>query len=123
MPKSVGKDRGQVQAGLDQGHHLVPGLEHLAAVDALMVSILKITLSQSMSTRPAGMPSRAILPPWFITPTIWAKAGPAAAHFQTHVKALGHAEFGGRHGPQVFAGHVHGAGHAHLAGQTPDGIR
>ena len=46
--KAVGDDRRDVEPALEHGDHLVPGLEHLAAVDALEVSPLKMTWFQSI---------------------------------------------------------------------------
>src|ERR1044072_5543559 len=38
---AVGDDRRKVKAALDEGDHLVPGLEHLAAIDALEIEHLE----------------------------------------------------------------------------------
>src|SRR5207248_10046788 len=62
------QDRPDVEAAREHGAQLVPGLEHLPAVDALQDEPLEMTWFMSRATSPGGMPRMATRPPWFIEP-------------------------------------------------------
>ena len=82
----------------------------------LMVSMLKITVRQSMDISCEGMPSMAIRGAVAHVGQHVAESLLASGHLQTHVETLGHAQFLLNVGEPGIA-HIHGAGHAQLAGQ------
>ncbi len=70
---STGRD---VQAALQHGLHLVPGLEDLPAVDALDDEPLKITWSQRIPVELGRIPRSAMRPPWYMFSSMDSKAVP-----------------------------------------------
>ena len=110
----VRDDGGQVQAGLDEGGHLVPGFEHLAAVDALDGQHLEDDGVPVDVHAAAGNAEQGDLAAVVHDVHHLREGGARPAHLQAHVEALGHAEFL-HDGAQVLVGDVHGAGDAHAA--------
>ena len=114
---AVGDHRGDVQARLEHDGHLVPGLVHLAAVDALDGDHVEDDRAASRwRSRWVGMPSMAILPPWHMLASMSRKALGVARHLQADVEALLHAELFLGAGDRPLAD-VDGQGRPHLAGQ------
>ncbi len=91
--QAVRDDRADVETALNEGDHLVPGLEHLAAVDALQRQHLEDDLVPvDVEKSVGGMPRMAILPPLFMAVDHVAEGRRRAGHFQPDVEALVHAD-------------------------------
>ena len=105
-----------MQAGLQHGHHLVPGLEHLPAVDALQEEPLEDHLAPV-----DGLLARHDAEHCHLAAVVHdleelTERAAVAAHLQADVEPLLHAQVGHHH-LQVLLRHVDGAGGAELGGQ------
>ena len=115
--EAVRDDRRDVQPGLEHHRHLVPGLVHLAAVDALdreHVEDHRVPVDGQSSL---GMPSMAILPPWHMLASMSRKRLGVARHLQAHVEALLHAQLAAARRGDRSRADVDGQRGAHALGQ------
>ena len=86
--KTVRDDGRDIEAGLEHDGHLVPGLIHLAAIDAFDREHVEDHLFQSIGISSAGMPSMAILRAVAHIGDHVVEGGGIARHFETDVEAL-----------------------------------
>ncbi len=111
-PEAVGDHRREVHPRLQQGGHLVPGLEHLPAVDALDPQPLEDDLVPVDRHRVGEDPEHGDPAAMGHRVEHLAERRGVAAHLQAHVEPLGHALLD-HHLAEVVVRDVHHAGRAH----------
>src|SRR5215469_3974169 len=112
----VRDDRGNVEARVDQYRHLVPGLEHLAPVDALDGDHVGDQVRPVDTEVLRGQAEHGNLAAVSHGGQHFPQRARLAGHLKPHIEALTHAEFG--HGvTQRGSGSVHSPGHADPPGE------
>src|SRR6202171_1572071 len=112
----VGDDRRQVEAALNHRHHFVPGLEHLAPVDALDLKALEYDLVPVDSHPRRRNAEQCDLAAVIHVQKQALECLRHTGHFHSDVEAFGHAQFV-HDVAQVLPLDVDRAGRAHAPGE------